>query len=315
MIRIVAHLGRAGDRTAREQRPEDSRAGRRRRGARPRPSRSAARRSRTARRRRRRTTPREPGRGDAPEVVAEQVDDHRVLGPVLHRAQQGSRIASSSASHRPRGAVPFIGRVRDRVAVDPEEQLGRGRQDAEAAGVQVGGVGAALRVAQVAVEAARVAARPSRGAAACGSPGRCRRRRCARGSRRSRRRSVARSIDGRPRRRVRGRGVRRRLRQRGLLAPLEHREPREGQRPRRGRRRRGRGRASAGSSPGAASYATNPATHSPRAAAASAASSTPGTSSGVRGLEHAGGLDEPEARLGAGQVVEPRLDHAGTIRG
>ena len=35
---------------------------------------------------------------------------------------------------------------------------------------------------------------------------------------------------------------------------------------------------------------------------------------GARGLQHADRLDEPERRRGAGEVVEPRFEHGGTIR-
>ena len=66
-------------------------------------------------------------------------------------------ISSSSASHRPRGAVPFIGFVAIRSPVDPEEQLGGGRQDTEPAGVEIAGVGAPLREAKVPVQPPRVA--------------------------------------------------------------------------------------------------------------------------------------------------------------
>ena len=42
-------------------------------------------------------------------------------------------------------------------AFDPEEQLGGGRQNAEPSGVQVAGIGAPLREAEVSVQAPRVA--------------------------------------------------------------------------------------------------------------------------------------------------------------
>ena len=94
---------------------------------------------------------------DAAEVVAQQVDDHRVLGTVLHRGRETfprgvvlrePAAARRGALHRARGQP---------VAVQPEEQLRRGRQDAVSPGVQVRGVCAPLRVAEVAVEAPLVA--------------------------------------------------------------------------------------------------------------------------------------------------------------
>ena len=68
-----------------------------------------------------------------------------------------SATSRSSAGQRPRGAVPFIGRVVRGVAVDPEEQLRRCRQHPVATQVEVAGVGAPLRVAQVAIQPALVA--------------------------------------------------------------------------------------------------------------------------------------------------------------
>ena len=50
--------------------------------------------------------------GDAPDVVAHQIDDHQVLGALLDVRRQLLAAPAASASSVPaRGAVPFIGRV------------------------------------------------------------------------------------------------------------------------------------------------------------------------------------------------------------
>ena len=221
-----------------------------------------------------------PGAGDAAEVVAQQVDDHRVLGAVLHRGREAlARSASSSASQRPRGAVPFIGRVvsrspssRKNSSGDAETRCGSGPA------FRYARVRAPLRVAEVAVETALVAldgrAQPERVvhlvrvaggdvlADASRSPGR---------SGRGRRSA--------PTRRTAGTLVARRRQARSPAAAGTSRTRRAAA----GRTGRPAARArttSDGSSPGAASYATNPATHRPRAAAPSAAASVGTTSSG-----------------------------------
>ena len=124
-------------------------------------------------------------RGDPAQVVAEQVDDHRVLGAILHRRRESlaDRVvllepaaARRRALHRPR---------REQVAVQPEEELGRRRQDPEPAGVQVRAI---ARLVARSTDRDRGRARhPARSNATgtCGSPDRCRRPRCARGCARS----------------------------------------------------------------------------------------------------------------------------------
>ena len=118
------HLGSPGDRTAREQGPEDRRAGRSPVRARPRPSSSAAKRSRSARPRTRRATAPTPSRATRPMSLRSRSTIIAFSARSFSDACRASRRARSSASHRPRDVVPFIGRVLDRVAVDPEEQLG-----------------------------------------------------------------------------------------------------------------------------------------------------------------------------------------------
>ena len=78
-----------------------------------------------------------------PEVVAEHVDDHQVLGPVLLRRVQawlpaGRRRPGSA----PALAVPFIGRVVMKPVLEAEEQLRRRRGHREAAEVHEGRRGA-----------------------------------------------------------------------------------------------------------------------------------------------------------------------------
>ncbi len=101
--------------------------------------------------------------------------------------------ASSSADQRPRRAVPFIGFVVMRAAVDAEEQL---RARPTAPGSARGSGTRRRRRAGRSTGRGRDPARrppPASAGAGCGSPGRCRRPRCAHGCSRSpRRRPTAR---------------------------------------------------------------------------------------------------------------------------
>ena len=72
---------------------------------------------------------------DPPEVVAQDVDDHRVLGAILAAASSSPASARSSARVRPRGRVPLIGSVRTRPAASSArngsgdaERTARGRR-------------------------------------------------------------------------------------------------------------------------------------------------------------------------------------------
>ena len=71
-----------------------------------------------------------PRVADPPEVVAQHVDDHHVLGPVLGAGQQlpGERaVLLAGPAARPR-ALDRIGR-HEALGVDREERLGRGREE------------------------------------------------------------------------------------------------------------------------------------------------------------------------------------------
>ncbi len=92
---------------------------------------------------------------DAGEVVAHQVDDHHVLGAFLRaRRAAGRRSAASSAGVRPRGAVPFIGRIRIRSPLVEEEfRAGTRPRSGRCPGTRCG---AALAEREVPVERQRV---------------------------------------------------------------------------------------------------------------------------------------------------------------
>ena len=86
------------------------------------------------------------GLADPPEVVAQDVHDHHVLGLVLAAGEELARPAPGPRPGvRPRGRVPLIGSVlTPPVAVHGEERLGRGREEgARRAG---GGRGAQVQV-------------------------------------------------------------------------------------------------------------------------------------------------------------------------
>ena len=169
--------------------------------------------------------------------------------------------ARRGALHRSRGQP---------VAVQPEEQLRRGGQDAVAA--RRSGTRRVRRAARSRGRGRARARRPRRSSAAgaCGSPGTCRPRRCARGSPRSPGRS-GRGRRSAPTRRTAGTSSR------GEGSTVSCRcwnIANQASGSRENGSSGGRGRTTSdGSSPGAASYVTNPATHRPRAAAPSAAAS------------------------------------------
>ena len=130
--------------------------------------------------------------GHAPQVVAREVHQHQVLGPLLVRQQQlGVQ----------RAVVPRIGRARARAGDGPgggqpvahlQQALGRRGCDLESGRAQVAGERRRAMRAQLAVEARGPAPRTARGSAATGSPGRCRRPRCAPWMRSTRRRCSSR---------------------------------------------------------------------------------------------------------------------------
>ena len=128
------------------------------------------------------------GRADPPEVVADQVDDHHVLGAVL--VQQVRRGAA--------GALDRAGL--DGPAVAAQEQLRRRGDDLDAVRGQADRAGVRRRVAGASSGGQRVHVGVGRSAAARtapgrGSPGRRRRPRCARGCAAHRAVYAARSSD------------------------------------------------------------------------------------------------------------------------
>ena len=251
----------------------------------------------------------EPGRLDPAEVVAEQVHDHRVLRAVLRGGEQpvgGGAILLRPSSAR-RRSLHRPGH--DRAAAALEEQLGRGGEHAVPAEVEVGRERPPLRVAEVAVQASRVALHP--GAQA---------HRVVDLVGLARRDQLVDPLDGRLEPLAgsggRPRAVGRRRnpvvagqRQGGLLRALEHREPREREC---GERVLGIPRPDheGGVEAGRGLVAHEPG--DPQAA--------PGRRlrrvehgddlTGARGLQHADRFHQPERRRGAGEVVEPRLEHA-----
>ena len=252
-----------------------------------------------------------PNRPDArhpSEIVPQQIHDHRVLGALLDRTAQprADRLVLREPATARRGALHRLGR--DRAPVDPEEQLRGGREDAVPAEVEVRRVGTALRVAEVAIEALRVAgdagAEPEREVDLIGvarrdvvmdpldrgvvrlaidrrSPGACRwRRRLVRRSRE--RRFLARLEQGEPCERELGERIgfgprpdpQRRVEARSCFVGHHPGDPEP---PSRGRLR-----------------GVHDAGYLRRSAC----------------FQHADRLHQAEARLGAAQVVEARLDHA-----
>ena len=79
------------------------------------------------------------------EVVAQQVDDHHVLGAVLHGRRELGASAASSVGRRAAAARALDRPRLAAVALDPQEQLRRDRGDRRAARLEVRGVVARAR--------------------------------------------------------------------------------------------------------------------------------------------------------------------------
>jgi hypothetical protein len=90
---------------------------------------------------------------DGAEVVAQEVDDHQVLGPVLLIGGEGGGEGGVLL-----GGGATAARALDRsgfgltVAADVEEALGRGAEDGEVAEPEIGGEGGGIGAAETAVE-------------------------------------------------------------------------------------------------------------------------------------------------------------------
>ena len=120
---------------------------------------------------------------DPAEIVAQEVDDHDVLGPVLLARQQLARRARASSSGvAPRGRVPLIGRVSTRPPRSSRNRSGEAEAMADLAEVEEGRERRRVARAQAEIEIEGVdpVAAARRGSAARGWPGRCRRRGCTR---------------------------------------------------------------------------------------------------------------------------------------
>ena len=81
-----------------------------------------------------------PGQADPPEVVAQHVDDHHVLGAVLGARQQLARERTVLGAVAPAARVPLIGSL----ATSPSgstERNGSGEADRSARGRPVSGDG------------------------------------------------------------------------------------------------------------------------------------------------------------------------------
>ena len=98
-------------------------------------------------------------RADPGQVVAQQIDDHDVLGPLLDRGQQrrGGRPVGLRVVEPAGGALDRAGL--DVAAVQPDEALGRGRRDRQPLLFQVGPEGRRIGRAQAPVERERIEAR------------------------------------------------------------------------------------------------------------------------------------------------------------
>ncbi len=218
-----------------------------------------------------------------------------------------SRIASSSSSQRPRGAVPFIGRVVSRSPSNRKKSSGDADRIRNRPAFRYAESRASLRVAQVAIETALVAlhrrTQPERVVHLIGVAGRDV------FADALDRPVVAVPVHGRdPCVGRRSRIVARR-RQDGLLALLEHREPGQRQAGERvvrnprpnGERRVHPRRSLVGDEP-----------RDPQAPCRGSLGRRERGRDIVRPhrLQDAGGIGQTERRRLTGQVVEPRLDHA-----
>ena len=98
-------------------------------------------------------------RADGAEVVAQEVDDHQVLGPVLLVVAQARRqprvlVGAGAARARPLDRL----RLGPTLAVDAEEALGRGAEHGEVAEAQEGGERGRVDAAQLYIESEGIGA-------------------------------------------------------------------------------------------------------------------------------------------------------------
>ena len=155
-----ARLGRSGDRTAWEERPEQLDQP----GSRPEACgdvRGELEHRLVALHREQRGYGDAACLGDASHVVPQEIDDHDVLGLLLGAGTQpvGQDLVLVQVPAAPGG--PLHGPQQDLVAGAPEEQLRAGAGDGEAAEVEEGVVGPPLAEGEIAVELERVAVDPS----------------------------------------------------------------------------------------------------------------------------------------------------------
>ena len=145
-------------------------------------------------------------RADAAEVVAQQVDDHQVLGAgLVVGAQRGGAVGVLDRVRGTRAAVPLIGlRLDDPLAVDAQEALGRGAEHRDVAEAQQRRVRRGVARPQGAIGGERDRSRRRCAARWSGRPRRSRprrsragRRRCWPGRRRAPSRAVKRQRAGR----------------------------------------------------------------------------------------------------------------------
>ncbi len=100
------------------------------------------------------------GLADAREVVAQQIDDHDVLGPLLGVGLEGLAQAGvgGRVGHPPH--VPLIGRGLDGAPVELQEALGAaGGGDGQSVEIEIGAEGRRVGGAQAPVELERIEAR------------------------------------------------------------------------------------------------------------------------------------------------------------
>ena len=116
------------------------------------------------------------------QVVAGQVDQHQVLGPLLLAQEQlGGQRAVRLRLRRARGRVPAMGRVRGHAVLHGQQALGRGGHHLQPGRPQVTGEGGRAHPPQRGHRARGRRTRRAGETVGRGWPGRCRRPRCAPG--------------------------------------------------------------------------------------------------------------------------------------
>jgi len=101
--------------------------------------------------------PHRTGRGDDAEVVAHQIDDHQIFGPLLGSVAQRLRRRTVGTRFRSARGCPFHGPHEDFSPSAGEEEFRRSRENAPVAGVEPGAKRSLLARGQPAIERERIA--------------------------------------------------------------------------------------------------------------------------------------------------------------